>query len=94
MPQSMPNVYVYSSWNAICVTQPLAFHPQFGETPLHFACKWGHTEIVALLLSLPLTSTTIKNKEGKTPAEIICQKQKNLEVKTKIEELLAGIIIC
>ncbi len=88
---SMPCTFIMKC--SLCNSNPLLFHSQFGETPLHFACKLGHTEIVALLMSLPLTSTTIKNKEGKTPAEIICQKKPSPKVKTKIEELLAGIII-
>ena len=67
-------------------------HSQFGETPLHFACKLGHSEIVSLLLTFPLISTSIKNRDGKTASEIICQKSKSPlpEVKARIEELLRG----
>jgi len=34
---------------------------QLGETPLHFACKFGFVEMVAILISHPGTDKQLKN---------------------------------
>ena len=44
--------------------------PQTSETPLHFACKYGHADIVEYLVSHPLTDIQRPNKYGETPAEV------------------------
>ena len=40
------------------------------ETPLHFACKFGHKEVVEVLISHPLTEKNPKNKFGYSPADV------------------------
>lgn len=40
------------------------------ETPLHFACKFGHADIVEYLVSHPLTDVQRPNKYGETPAQV------------------------
>ncbi|XP_017056273.1 ankyrin repeat and LEM domain-containing protein 2 homolog [Drosophila ficusphila] len=42
-----------------------------GETPLHFAAKNGHVDMVELLISHP-ECKSLRNHEGKEPREIIC----------------------
>lgn len=44
------------------------------ETPLHFACKYGHVEVVEYLMSHPLTDMQRTNKYGETPAQVICSR--------------------
>ena len=67
-------------------------HTQNRETPLHFACKYGHEEIVAFLVSFPSTCQTIKNKYGQVPADVVC-KDGNKSAKSRIEEILKGISV-
>ncbi|XP_048467371.1 ankyrin repeat and LEM domain-containing protein 2 isoform X2 [Rhincodon typus] len=60
------------------------------DTPLHFACKFGHAEVVNVLCSHPDISKVSKNKCGQTPMEVICERSKNKseELKEKIREYL------
>lgn len=44
--------------------------PQTWETPLHFACKYGHADIVECLVSHPLTDIQRPNKYGETAAKV------------------------
>ena len=52
-----------------CLPCPLP--PQNNETPLHFASKLGHEQIVALLTSFPQTNTAIRNRYGETPGDVV-----------------------
>ncbi|XP_038663525.1 ankyrin repeat and LEM domain-containing protein 2 [Scyliorhinus canicula] len=60
------------------------------DTPLHFACKFGHAEMVNVLCSHPDTSKVSKNKYDLTPMEVICERSKNKseELKENIREYL------
>ena len=40
------------------------------ETPLHFACKFGHGNVVEYLVSHPLTDVQRRNKYGETPDQV------------------------
>lgn len=62
------------------------------ETPLHFACKFGHKDVVEVLMSHPLTEPNPKNKFGETPAELICRRtdKPSEQVKNDIKEYLQG----
>ncbi|XP_051017728.1 ankyrin repeat and LEM domain-containing protein 2 isoform X2 [Acomys russatus] len=62
------------------------------ETPLHFACKFGHVDVVSVLSSHPLIVKNPKNKYGKTPEDVICERSKNksVELKERIREHLMG----
>ena len=40
------------------------------ETPLHFACKFGHADVVEYLVSHPLTDVQRRNKYGETPHQV------------------------
>lgn len=43
---------------------------QLGDTPLHFACKFGFVEMVAILISHPGTDKQQKNRDGLTPKDV------------------------
>ncbi|KAJ8380203.1 hypothetical protein SKAU_G00009810 [Synaphobranchus kaupii] len=59
------------------------------ETPLHFACKFGCSEVVNVLCSHPDTDKNCKNKYNQTPAEVICErKNKTQEVRQKIMDYM------
>ncbi|XP_052024385.1 ankyrin repeat and LEM domain-containing protein 2 isoform X2 [Apodemus sylvaticus] len=62
------------------------------DTPLHFACKFGNVDVVNVLSSHPLIVKNPKNKYGKTPEDVICERSKNksLELKERIREYLMG----
>ena len=40
------------------------------EVPLHFACKHGFAEVVAVLISHPKTDKSVRNKYHETPKEV------------------------
>ncbi|KAI8501412.1 mitotic nuclear envelope reassembly [Branchiostoma belcheri] len=44
------------------------------ETPLHFACKFGHVEVVRVLVAHPCIDKTIKNRYDQTARDIICSR--------------------
>ncbi|XP_032241143.1 ankyrin repeat and LEM domain-containing protein 2 isoform X2 [Nematostella vectensis] len=62
------------------------------ETPLHFACKFGHLDVVKYLVSHPLTSITPHNRYGDTPEEMACSRCSSLagsvQKKDQIKHLL------
>ncbi|KAH1180251.1 ankyrin repeat and LEM domain-containing protein 2 isoform X1 [Mauremys mutica] len=62
------------------------------DTPLHFACKFGNLDVVNVLTSHPDIVKNPRNKYGQTPAEVICERNKNksMELKEKIREYLKG----
>lgn len=41
------------------------------ETPLHFACKFGHVDVAKYLVSHPLTNSSPRNKYGETPEQVL-----------------------
>ena len=43
-----------------------------GETPLHFACKFGSSRVAATLITQSFIDMSKPNKEGETPYDIIC----------------------
>ncbi|XP_026571954.1 ankyrin repeat and LEM domain-containing protein 2 isoform X2 [Pseudonaja textilis] len=62
------------------------------DTPLHFACKFGNPEVVGVLVSHPAIVKNPKNKYSQTPADVICERNKNksADLKAKIREHLEG----
>ncbi|KAG8515044.1 Ankyrin repeat and LEM domain-containing protein 2, partial [Galemys pyrenaicus] len=62
------------------------------DTPLHFACKFGHADVVSVLSSHPLIVKNPRNKYDKTPEDVICErsKSKSVELKERIREYLKG----
>ena len=56
--------------NCLIIAIMFGLCPQTWETPLHFACKYGHADIVEYLVSHPLTDVQRPNKYGETPAEV------------------------
>lgn len=40
------------------------------EVPLHFACKHGFAEVVAVLIAHPKTDKSVRNKYNETPKEV------------------------
>ncbi|XP_037016881.2 ankyrin repeat and LEM domain-containing protein 2 isoform X2 [Artibeus jamaicensis] len=62
------------------------------DTPLHFACKFGNADVVSVLSSHPLIGRRPRNKCGKTPEDVICERSKNksMELKEQIREHLKG----
>ncbi|NXP47522.1 ANKL2 protein, partial [Heliornis fulica] len=62
------------------------------DTPLHFACKFGHLDVVNVLTSHPAIVKNPRNKYDQTPAEVVCERSKNksAELKEKLREYLKG----
>lgn len=62
------------------------------DTPLHFACKFGNVDVVNVLSSHPLIVKNPRNKYGKTPEDVICERSKNksAELRERIREYLMG----
>ncbi|XP_043916604.1 ankyrin repeat and LEM domain-containing protein 2 [Protopterus annectens] len=60
------------------------------DTPLHFACKFGHAEVVNVLCAHPDIQKSARNKYNQTPEDVICDrsKMKSQELKEKIKEYL------
>ena len=56
----------YQCWYLfdICQFEVCMLCAQLGETPLHFACKFGFVEMVAILISHPGTDKQLKNVDG------------------------------
>ncbi|THD20424.1 Ankyrin repeat and LEM domain-containing protein 2 [Fasciola hepatica] len=53
--------------------------PELGnlETPLHFACKFGHLSCVRLLVSHPLTQLNALNRSGQNALALACSRMSN-----------------
>lgn len=67
------------------------------ETPLHFASKYGHEDIVAYLLSFhTIVDTNRVNKYGQTPCDIACSNDRDasLSKKQRIRDLFTGTRLC
>ncbi|XP_052077850.1 uncharacterized protein LOC127715730 [Mytilus californianus] len=62
------------------------------ESPLHFACKFGYTDVVAVLASHPKVDKILKNKYAETPRDVICTRLKTptQDQKAEIRDLLEG----
>ncbi|NXA39116.1 ANKL2 protein, partial [Eudromia elegans] len=62
------------------------------DTPLHFACKFGNSDVVNVLTSHPAIVKNPRNKYDQTPAQVVCERSKNksAELKEKIREYLQG----
>ncbi|XP_061459186.1 ankyrin repeat and LEM domain-containing protein 2 isoform X2 [Rhineura floridana] len=62
------------------------------DTPLHFACKFGNPDVVSVLASHPYIVKNPRNKYNQTPAEVVCERNKNksADLKEKIREYLEG----
>jgi len=57
----------------------------YGFTPLHYACFYGHLQLVQLLLSDPRTDINSENDKGETPFAIACEKERIEIVKELIK---------
>uniref|UniRef100_A0A4D5RS20 Putative secreted protein n=1 Tax=Ixodes scapularis TaxID=6945 RepID=A0A4D5RS20_IXOSC len=59
------------------------------ETPLHFACKFGHIGAVELLLAQPLCDRNALNKFGQTARQMICERKTDAgaQVKKRMDNL-------
>ena len=67
---------------------------QKGNTPLHFASENGHEEVLEVLLAQPATNYNVRNRDQKTPAEVVCERWRGSgsceATKKKILDLLEG----
>ena len=59
-----------------------------GETPLHFACKFGSSRVAAVLITQSLTDTAKPNKVEETSYDVICCR-KYPERKRQIQNLFS-----
>ncbi|XP_070198136.1 ankyrin repeat and LEM domain-containing protein 2-like isoform X2 [Littorina saxatilis] len=67
-----------------------------GETPLHIACKMGHTAVVRCLVAFSVTDRHRINKFCEKPETIICSRYKgehSAAIKEEIQELLQGLCL-
>ncbi|XP_033742871.1 ankyrin repeat and LEM domain-containing protein 2-like [Pecten maximus] len=62
------------------------------ESPLHFACKFGHKDVVSVIVSHPKVDRFFRNSNGQTAADVICSRCSNPDenLKDEIKELLEG----
>ena len=69
--------------------QECKLHPDkqdnYGDTALHDACKFGHAQVVQILKNAG-ANTAIKNKQGRTPADVARVHQKK-----DVSNILSGI---
>ena len=67
------------------------------NTPLHHACAFGHVGIVSFLLSFPSLNLLARNKESKTPMDVVCERAPSSaegdtdRLKVEILTLLRGL---
>jgi hypothetical protein len=61
------------------------------DTPLHQAAKWGHWEVVKLLVEFSSCDTKRLNRENQTPAQVSCSRMSkpDADFKKKIIDLLS-----
>ena len=62
------------------------------DTPLHQASKWGHWQVVQLLVEFSSCDTKRKNKDQLWPEQVVCSRAASpvdADVKKKILDLLA-----
>ncbi|KAI5732670.1 hypothetical protein M8J76_002932 [Diaphorina citri] len=61
------------------------------ETPLHFAAKFGSVECVKRLIGCAKIQTSVRNKEGKTPLDVVCSRCSGAseDLKSSIRKLLS-----
>ncbi|XP_066274350.1 ankyrin repeat and LEM domain-containing protein 2-like [Branchiostoma lanceolatum] len=57
------------------------------ETPLHFACKFGHVDVVRVLVSHPSLDRTIKNRYDQTARDIICSRCQDGPTSKRAEQI-------
>jgi len=62
------------------------------DTPLHTAAKFGHLDIVRLLVGFSSCNTRALNKAGSTPAEVVCTRMGDYDadVEKEIKKALEG----
>ena len=60
------------------------------DTPLHQASKWGHWQVIQILVEYSSCDTKRTNRDGLTPAQVVCSRATgDADVKCKILDLLA-----
>ena len=62
------------------------------DTPLHQASKWGHWQVIQILVEYSSCDTKRTNRDGLTPAQVVCSRATgglDADVKSKILDLLA-----
>ncbi len=69
----------------------LVYNSQFQETPLHFACKYGHEDVVSYLLTFHALDTEMVNKHGETAYDV-AGRNSSAHSKHKVQTLLSGLV--
>ena len=59
-----------------------------GETPLHFACKFGSVKVASALITQAYIEVAKPNKEGEVPIDVICSR-KYPERKRQVQNLFS-----
>ena len=73
----------------LVVCTPCILCKQLQETPLHFAAKYGHKDIVSFLLKLAVDTKAV-NKHGETASDVACKNSSDAQCKRRIQDLLSG----
>jgi hypothetical protein len=65
-----------------------------GDTPLHYASKFGMLEMVQLLMEQSQVNPELRNKNGERAGEVVCSRARvqDKEVEEKIGNLIKGLL--
>ena len=65
-----------------------------GDTPLHYASKFGMLGMVELLMEQPQINPELKNRNGDTAGDVVCSRSRINDpiVEGRIKNLIQGLV--